>query len=51
MSKGWEPARLVFRSEMRTHRAGAVLLVVVIAVASGVAIGRVRGRSPLEYGL
>ena len=38
MSKGWEPARLVFRSEMRTHRVGAVLLVVVIAVASGVAM-------------
>lgn len=38
MSKGWEPARLMFGSEMRTHRAGAVLLVVVLAVASGVAM-------------
>ena len=52
MSTGWAAPRLRLRSEIRRRRAGFVLLVVVIAVAAGVAMAAIAGarRSSTAYG-
>ena len=52
MSTGWTASRLRLRSELRRRPAGFVLLVVVIALAAGVAMAATAGarRSSTAYG-